>query len=343
MKNKITYFLTRFSMFGLGSYLLFQNCGKDAWISVILGTILGVIMLYVYYLIKKNLHKETLSETLKKTPLGKFYLFLLVIFYLYLFIIILEILTTFVNSFYLRNTPTIFINLPFVILAVYVTYKGRNTLENLSHLFFFLSIPIIIIFAFFLTKSINISYLMPIMDVKYTSILKSSLIFGSIISIPQILTIDYDCSFKEEIKDYIVGCLSTFIIIFFTTICLGEPLLKIYSFPEYSVLKQIKVLKFIENVENISAFIWYFDLFIPLCTICLNIKKSLSPKYQPVKFTFLLTLAFIISTFILSANYRFKMISFYTYPYVLMGFALIFITLLFYLKITNKNTLKKET
>ncbi len=338
MKNKITYFLTRFSMFGVGSFILFHTSGKDAWISVILGTILGIIMLYVYYLIKKNLHNKTLANTLKETKIGKIYLFILIVFYLYLITMILTILTTFVNSFYLFKTPKIFINLPFIFLAIYILTKGKNTLENLSHLFFYLSITIIFIFALFLTKNIDTSYLMPIMSTKYTNILLTSLIFASMISVPQIITIDYDCDFKHELKDYLEGCFSIFIITFFTTLCLGEPLLNIYSFPEYSVLKQIKVLKFIENVENISAFIWYFDLFIPLGAILFNLKNSLTIKYQPLKFYLLILIAFSISTFVLSENYRFKLMAFYSYPYILMLFALIFITLLIYLKINNKKT-----
>ena len=51
-----------------------------------------------------------------------------------------------------------------------------------------------------------------------------------------------------------------FLITLSTILCLGEPLIRIYSFPEYAVLKQIKILDFIENIENLSTFIWYFDI-----------------------------------------------------------------------------------
>ena len=33
MKNKLTYFVARDSMFGMGFCLIFQNAGKEAWIS----------------------------------------------------------------------------------------------------------------------------------------------------------------------------------------------------------------------------------------------------------------------------------------------------------------------
>ena len=49
MKNKLTYFIARSSMFGIGFFLIFQNAGKDAWISILLGTLLGIIILYSIY------------------------------------------------------------------------------------------------------------------------------------------------------------------------------------------------------------------------------------------------------------------------------------------------------
>ena len=80
MKNKLTYFVARDSMFGIGFFLIFQNSGKEAWISAILGTILGVIILYLYSLIKKNLNNRTLYDTLKTSKLGKFYNLILMFF-----------------------------------------------------------------------------------------------------------------------------------------------------------------------------------------------------------------------------------------------------------------------
>ena len=129
MKNKLTYFIARDSMFGLGFFLIFQNSGKDAWISVLLGTILGIIILYLYNLIKKNLNNNSLTETLKSTKLGIFYNFIFIIFYLYLMCIVLMLLPLFVNSFYLLTTPKLAINLPFIILAIYITFKGKEVIE----------------------------------------------------------------------------------------------------------------------------------------------------------------------------------------------------------------------
>jgi len=342
MKNKLTYFVARDSMFGIGFFLIFQNSGKEAWISAILGTILGVIILYLYSSIKKNLNNRTLYDTLKTSKLGKFYNLILIIFYLYLMTIVLILLPLFVNSFYLLTTPKLAINLPFIILAIYITFKGKNTIENLSNLLCVFSIVIIIFFAIALTGYCDFSNLSPILSNGTFNIIKCSLIYAAITGIPQIITIDYSNDFKSNLKDYLLSSLTLFLIIFFTIITLGEPLLKIYSFPEYTVLRQIKILDFIENIENISAFIWYFDLFIMLSCLTNNLKNSLPKKYNLIYFYVLITFIVILTSFGIDQNYIYVLEIVYHHSLILFIFFIIFMTLLLYLKFKNKKNITQN-
>lgn len=342
MKNKLTYFVARDSMFGLGFFLIFQNSGKDAWISAILGTILGIIILYLYNLIKKNLNNNSLSNTLKTSKLGKFYNLIFIIFYLYLMSIILILLPLFVNSFYLLTTPKLAINLPFIILAIYITFKGKSTIENLSNLLCVISITIIVFFAFALTSYSDFSNLTPILSNGTYNVIKCALIYAAITGIPQIITMDYSNDFKNNLKDYLLSSLTLFFIIFFTIITLGEPLLKIYSFPEYTVLRQIKILNFIENIENVSAFIWYFDLFIMLSCLTNNLKNSLPKKYNLIYFYILIIFIIIITSFGIDKNYIYVLEIVYHHALVLLAFFTIFMTFLIYLIIKNKKILPKN-
>lgn len=336
MKNKLTYFIARSSMFGIGFFLIFQNAGKDAWISILLGTLLGIIVLYIYNLIKNKLNNDILENTLNKTFIGKVYNFILIIFYILLMIVTLMLLPLFVNSFYLTTTPKIIVNIPFLILAIYITFKGKNTIENLSSFLWIFSLLIILFFAISLTGYLDFQNLTPIFTNSTNNILKCSFYYASLTSIPQIITINYSNNFKSTLKDYLFSSLTIFTIIFFTIIAMGEPLLKIYSFPEYTVLRQIKILNFIENIENISAFIWYFDLFIMLSTLTNNLKSALPKKYNLIYFYILLFIVLIISSLLIGGNYIYVLKIVYTYPYILLAFFIIFLTLLLYLKITNK-------
>ncbi len=337
MKNKLTYFIARSSMFGIGFFLIFKNTGKDAWLSIILGTLLGIMVLFIYKYIKEYFKNNNIRDILNKTILGKFYLGIFLLFYIYLITVILVLLPMFVKSFYLLYTPKILIVIPFLFIATYVAFKDKKVLENLSNLLFVLCVASVFLYSFLLFKYIDISNLYPMLSTKTMNILKSSFIYASITSIPQIITINFHGNtFKDELKEYIFASFINLLIITLIILTLGEPLIKIYSFPEYAVFKQIKIMDFIENIENISTFIWYFDMFITLATLTTNVKSILPYKYNKIYFFTIIGLVIYLSCYIISNNYRYIITVFYYYPVILFIFFIIFITLLLYLKYSNK-------
>ena len=249
--NRLPYFLAKSLMFGTGFFLLFKDNGKNAWISVLLGTILGISVLYIYNLIHKKLNGESLTTYLQEKRLGKLYLMIFILFDVFLIIIILLILTTFVNSFYLINTPKFMVILPFVILAFYLAIKEKNILNNLSNLLFFFSIFVVTIFSILLLPYFDYTELLPFNNYNISSIILGSLVYASITSIPQILLIDYNIDFKYTLKYYLIASFFNLTITLGSILGLGDYLIKVYNYPEYDVLKQIKILDFIENIENI--------------------------------------------------------------------------------------------
>ncbi len=337
MKNKLTYFISRSAMFGIGFFLIFKNSGKDAWIAILMGTLLGIIVLYIYKYLKDYLQNQNIKDILSKTFIGKIYLFIFLLFYMFLIGIILILLPMFVKSFYLLYTPKILIVIPFILIAMYISFKDKKVLETLSNFLFVLCVASIILYSLLLFKYIDINNLYPVFSTKPISIIKSSLIYASITSIPQIITINYHGNtFKDELKEYLFSSFINLLIVLLIILTLGEPLLKIYSFPEYAVFKQIKILNFIENIENISTFIWYFDMFVTLATLTSNIKSILPYKYNKIYYYGAILITIYLAIYIISNNYRFIITAFYYYPLILFIFFIIFLTLIIYLKISKK-------
>lgn len=337
MKNKLTYFITRSSMFGIGFFHILRYSKKDSWIAVLLGTLIGVIVLYVYKHIKEFFRNINIKDILGKTLIGKFYLIIFLIFYIFLIIIILITLPLFVNSFYLVYTPKALIVIPFLLLAIYISTKEKRVIESLSSLLFFFSIIIILVYGLLLTKYVEINNILPIYSEKSLSIIKSALIFASMTSIPQIISINYNyTSFKDDLREYLIGAALTFMMILLIILCFGSPLISIYSFPEYAVLKQIKILDFIENIENLSTFVWYFDLFMTLSALTINIKETLPKKYNRIYFYLLMILVIYLSVNVIGHNYRIIITIYYMYPIILGIFFSIFVTLLIYIKNSKK-------
>lgn len=252
-------------------------------------------------------------------------------------LIILILLPMFVNSFYLLYTPKILVVIPFMLLAIYIANKGKNTISNLSSLVFIFSIIIVALYFLLLIKYYDFNNLIPILTVKTNNLILATIIYASITTIPNILTINYpENNFKDDLKNYIYATITILFITLGIILALGEPLLNIYSFPEYDVLKQIKLLDFIENVENLSTFVWYFDLFVTLAVVTSNLKETLPTKYNKIYFYLLILIIVIVANFIIGENYRIISIAFKSYAFILDVFLLLFIGLLIYLKLTHK-------
>ena len=337
MKNKLAYFVTKSSMFGVGFFLLCNLNNKNTYISIILGTLLGLAIIYLYKLLKKYTINNNLQKTLKSTSIGKIFNILLFIFYIYLLCITILIITTFINSFYLIKTPKIVIILPLLLISLYLNFKESIVLSNLSNLAFYFSLFIVIIFSLLLIPYGKIDELYPFLNYDNLNIIKGSIIYASISSIPLILVNNYDTDIKNTYKNYLIGSLVNLSIVIGTTLALGNNLLNVYRFPEYAVIKQIKIFDFIENIENMSAFGWYAESFIVISLIIYNIKLSIPPKHNKLFLTSITSMVTIISIILFGNNYDLLLKLFYIHPYILISYFIIFIIMLCYLKV-KKNT-----
>lgn len=336
MKNRLSYFVSKSSMFGIGYFLLLNTNNKNAYLSVILGTIIGIGIIYLYSLIKKNIKSNNLVKLLKTSFIGNIYNILLIIFYLYLLCITILIFTTFINSFYLIKTPKLFIIISFILLSLYLSFKEKHVLSDLSILMFYFSLLIVFIFSLLLIPYNELSNILPILNYNTNNIFIGSLIYASITSIPLILTINYDNSFKDTFKNYLIASLLNLLIILGCTLSLGN-LISIYRFPEYAVLKQIRLLDFIENIENISTFGWYAESFVFISLIIANIKESLPKKYNKLSLSILTIISVVSASSIIGNNYELLLKLFYLHPVILFIFLFIFISMYIFIRFNKNN------
>lgn len=336
--NKLTYFVSKSSMFGVGYFLLCNLNNKNSYLCIILGSIIGICIIYLYSFLKKytnnNLHKK-----LKESTIGKIFNIILLFIYIYILCITLLTISTFINSFYLIKTPKLVIIIPLILISLYINFKENQVLINLGNLAYYFSLIIVIIFTLLLLPYCKLNEILPIFNYSNISILKGSIIYASISSIPLILVNDYDKTFKNTFKYYMIASFISLTIVIGTTLALGNNLLNVYRFPEYAVLKQINYLDFIENIENISAFGWYAESFMFISLSLANIKKTLPSKHTNIWLIIITILFVIIPSLILSNNYEILLKLFYIHPYILIIFLLIISSLIVYLKYKKKNTL----
>ncbi len=331
-KGILSYFLSRSLFLGGGISTLFLYSSKDAYISIVLGTLLGIAIIYIISKISTNINTP-LHEYIKKTSfLNILIRIIFIIYLLFLILLTLIILATFLYSYFLPFTPSVISCLPFVFLATFLNTKNINKIIYVAQILFVLSLVLIITKTLLLTNEFDFSNLLPVFSTKPQNIIKTAIIFSVLSTSPFLSTIDEKITFKQNIKYYLISMLTIFIVVLSITIVLGE-MVNIYSYPEYSVLRKISLFNFIENIENFISAGWFFDIFICLSISSLKFKQLINAKKNTIPFLVVLLLLIIVNIFITNNFYN-SMAIYMSFPIILGIFMVLLLVLLF---IKNKN------
>lgn len=310
-KNSLyIYFLSHYLFLGGGFATICKIAGKDAYIGAIVGFFLGISIIYLIYKLSK-LEKNT-------------YIFktIFIIFIIINIFILLLFLASFLYSYFLFFTPSIFTLLPLLLLALYINKKGDKTILNVSFLLLFISLFIVLSKNILLIKEYDISNILPIFTTSSSNIIKVSLIYALLSTSPIFILINDNLEFKSMLKFYTLANTTNILILLSMSFILGNTIC-IYSFPEYTILRRIKVSSFLENIENFMCVNWFFDSFITLSLFINKLKITTSKKYYIPSIIILVIILLIVSIFFAS-NYKNIMYVYNYFPYVL----LVIITLL---------------
>ena len=180
-------------------------------------------------------------------------------------------------------------------------------------------------------------------------ILKASLVYGLLSATPSLLLLlieNVKLSYKESIFGYLIGSLTIIITLISINGVLGPTLANILRFPEYMTLKKLRIYNFIENIENILAFTWLFDLIILGFMSAYNIKKIIKitiskKKISSIFYLLWLIIMLIIGVCIFNKHYYYALNLYNIETYILGGFVILSFFWLFIGKIKNKNFQKK--
>ena len=307
--NKLEYnsavFLCIISLFlGIGANRIIDISKNDAWISVIIGSLLGLFIIFIFKKIDKEKRKN-----------------LSLIYNIEILCIDLFLVTKLISSIYLNKTPDLQVMLPFLVAIYYGVNKGINVLFKVSSILFFIYILITIIPATTLVPIINIDNFKPVLTNSWTNILIGAIRFSIISTTP--ITIFPNIKENLSYKTYIFACILLFIISTAIIGTLGINLSLTYRYPEYQVFKNISLLGFIENIQNILSYIWLISSFTLAQFTSYNIKKIIKQKGLIIIFIIIL---FTFSKYLLS-NYIYTdyLLNYYSY-FLLLPISLFIIT-----------------
>ncbi len=271
--DKSSYFNSRALFIGYGLSLLFKMSHHDILFSILLGFVLGLIFLFAF-------------NNKKDYKLIKFVTTILLSVIVFISIINLT------KTLYLENTPLVFIICFSLIVVYYISSIKNKAWNKLTSILYVISLVMFVIIFLGLSVHIRIDYLRPIKIIDFKDVIKSSLMFF-IISVYPIIRLNEKDNKKELIIRYIVSSITIFLMAFIVLSVLGEKEALLYRYPEYIVLKRIKMLDFISNVDNILFFAIYLDLIVSLSSSIRNLDIKI-PYLKVLVMFFIGAVVFVI-------------------------------------------------
>lgn len=325
----VTYFVTRALFLGIGFSLILKFTKQDSILAFILGTLIGS---FIIYLINKiNIYKKdnSLNDVLKDMKIeGIFLRIILIIFGIILFTNALVFFQLFASSFLLSQSPLWFISLPIIILVLIITKKGITITFRVAECLFPISLILTLLSLVSLISYSDINNFLPLFVSKPSNFLLSTIYYASLSSAPGILMLITKKS-KNMLGSYILGSFTLIFKIFLILGILGSTIAAMYRFPGYIILKEIKILDFIEKIENIVGISWIFDNFIFISISSLFIKELLPKKSKEITHPLIIILIFIISVMFIGKDYAYEVIMYYSIPIFLLVVLIIVVPLLF--------------
>ena len=342
---------------GINITILKEGTGINSWLTIIIAYIIGFIPLLIIIYIanyRKDLRLNEKINNLFGNKIGFIINFILLLLLIVIGVTLLYNINNFILSQFLYRTPFIVSCTLLMIVIIYNVNKGINVISKTSFLLLLINLGLFSINILALLEHLDILNFFPLLKENTSHIFSTSLKIVSIDILPllTILIIPIEKMTTPEkynktvIISYIIGAILSFLLVIVTFGVLGINLVNAFEYPEYIVLRKIKLIGFLERIENILSLQWIIGSFIYLTIIMYNISKSIPLKSKKAhKFinTTIGILFIVLNILIFKNNTIFDNYIKNIYPYITSIITFFYIILFIKILLTNnqKNNLQK--
>lgn len=300
--TSIVYFITRACFIGMSFHVLISYSKQDAWISILISYILGILFVGLINYILSYQGEQDFRQTCKKL-FPKSYQFIIIILTLFIFsIVVINFwnLGNLITSQFLSKTPSLAIGITFLVPIIYILTKKKIVIARVSMILFYFSILLFICSVFGLISRFEFSNFQPIFQ---NSILPSSFYyFGFNIGPLLLITLFPHKNYKKSIwKGYILSAITLIIVTLMVIGVLGHYLSILYQYPEFHILKNTYQGILNYQMENFLTIQWVFDIFI-FCAVGLKWCNEMLGIKEEKKCIILPLILLILSNFIFKDN-----------------------------------------
>ncbi|MDO5569597.1 MAG: GerAB/ArcD/ProY family transporter [bacterium] len=279
-----------------------------------------------------------LNKNLFGKIIGTILNYIIAIIFLIISISSMYNLINFIVSQFLAETPILIIGILFSIVIFYAVYKGFEVISRISIIFFVINLTLFIIAISGLISEIDISNIKPILEYGLKNPFISSLQICSINLLPVFLLLIFkrnDIIDKEKYNKYlfIYMIICNILLLSFigvTTLILGNNLISAYQYPEFIVLKKVKLFGFLDRIENVVSIQWILGLFMSLVLTTYYITTTIhhNKKNKKTTISIIIIIILLTSIYAFKNNTIFNYYSYHYYPYITGSLFIIFLIVL---------------
>jgi len=342
-------------LYSLGDSILFlpgttTSFGhKDAWISIMIGSLAGIVITFIYGKVML-LYPDITFVELTQYALGKLVGTILLLLFLYYYFIsscfLLWDIGDFTVTQILPETPIHSIYILFLIPVLYGVRAGLETIARATEILAPWIFILLILLIAVLFPEYKYENLTPVFENGFIPILQGSYLMIGLPLVQFSIFLLITPSIKKG-KSYlmpfiigsVLGNLCTLLITISCILVLGAESTSRHTFPVYILGKKVTIGEFLQRIEIFIAIIWFLSIYVKLTLTTYGFIYGISnmlklKNYQPLTFPFGLIMLAGVLIFIPHQVFAFDFFIFTWHTYSFMiAFAIPLLVYLFgYLK-----------
>ncbi|WP_313894930.1 endospore germination permease [Psychrobacillus sp.] len=293
----VTFFSIGTSILVIPS-LLAAEAKQDAWIVAILGTGIGLLVIWLFCTIAQWFPHLTFIQ-LNEKILGKWVGKAASLLFLFMSLIYTSILLyysgTFLNTLLMPNTPMAALNILMAIIIVMGVRLGLETIARSAEILILLFFVLFLLLILFISPEVKFENVQPVVEAETSTIFQTSIFFIEVTSVNAIVLLMIFPAFINNIKQAkksflfgnLIGGIAITIITFLCISVLGADNTATQIYPGFELAKRINVGMFIQRIEAFMAALWiialYFKATLYFYASVLGVAQVLNLKdYRPL-------------------------------------------------------------
>ncbi|WP_159885305.1 GerAB/ArcD/ProY family transporter [Paenibacillus puerhi] len=249
--------------------------GQDAWFSVIIGNILGLLLITLYLSLTNRYPQQHLIE-ICESVFGRWGgRIIAVVCFLLLWLIVVSMLLREIGDFLttqiMPETPVQAIYVVVIIVMICGLRLGLEPVARTAEIFFPWVLVLFLMLVCFVSTEIDFRRLQPYLNHDASSLLRGSL---PILAFPfcelSILFAVFPSVTKTRplgkylYSGVILGGIVLLIVILTCTLVLGADIVQRSNYPSYIMAKKISIGNFLERLEVLMAIMWMLTIYFKI-------------------------------------------------------------------------------